>query len=125
MNAKYETKVDKTASLTHENSLRNSSITGTTTTINSQSHLDSGISMSANSTEKQEQISSWPTSFTVNNILVGNEGKSEIDALKHVAEPTTMMIRSPHANVMPTNNVLPPYSVPQQSTSRLSISYDK
>ncbi|KAM3721713.1 Retinoic acid receptor beta [Dirofilaria immitis] len=44
-----------------------------------QSNLDSGISMSVNSTNKQEQmLCDRPTSFTVNNILIGNDGKDEI-----------------------------------------------
>ncbi|VDK86744.1 unnamed protein product, partial [Litomosoides sigmodontis] len=120
MNGKYETKSDRSA---HEHSLRSAN-TGDTTTMDSRSRLDSGISMSANSTEKQEQqILSWPTSFTVNNILVGNEGRGESDVLKHVAEPTAMMLNQRRAlspqsatAVMPANTaVLPPYSIPQRT----------
>uniref|UniRef100_A0A1I7V5R5 Nuclear receptor domain-containing protein n=2 Tax=Loa loa TaxID=7209 RepID=A0A1I7V5R5_LOALO len=110
-----------------KNTSRNDSINADATSTLSQLHLDSGISMSLNSTNKREQISldkpSWSTSFTVSNILVGNEGRDGIDVLKHVTEPTAMMLNqtrasSPRATtklpVMPAQNVLP-YPVSQQT----------
>uniref|UniRef100_A0A1I7W539 Nuclear receptor domain-containing protein n=1 Tax=Loa loa TaxID=7209 RepID=A0A1I7W539_LOALO len=110
-----------------KNTSRNDSINADATSTLSQLHLDSGISMSLNSTNKREQISldkpSWSTSFTVSNILVGNEGRDGIDVLKHVTEPTAMMLNqtrasSPRATtkvpVMPAQNVLP-HPVSQQT----------
>ncbi|CAG9530168.1 unnamed protein product [Cercopithifilaria johnstoni] len=128
MNANYETKADRII-LTHENTSKNSSTNASDiTNTSSQPNFDSGISMSASSTDKREQLSfdkpSWPTSFTVSNILVGNEGKGEMDSLKHVTESTTALILNQtkalnpqvttNIPVMPASNVLP-YPVSQQT----------
>uniref|UniRef100_A0A915Q6J2 Nuclear receptor domain-containing protein n=1 Tax=Setaria digitata TaxID=48799 RepID=A0A915Q6J2_9BILA len=91
-------------------------------------HSDSGISMSGNSTDKREQMSldrpSWSSSnsFTVNNILVGNGRKDEIDGLKQAAVSTLRINQAramsprPLGNipVMPVNNMIP-YPVAQQT----------
>lgn len=112
--------ISETTLLVHDNTSRNDSDNLASTS--SQSHLDSGISMSANVTDKREQISfdkpSWSNSFTVSSILVGNnEGKDEIDALKHIAEATAMTQNQPRtANPKGTTNLsVLPYTVPQQT----------
>ncbi|MCP9261161.1 hypothetical protein DINM_004114 [Dirofilaria immitis] len=90
-----------------------------------QSNLDSGISMSVNSTNKQEQmLCDRPTSFTVNNILIGNDGKDEIGGLKEIIEPAAKILNQTstlnprtltNLPVMSVNNNTSPYSVSQQT----------
>lgn len=143
MNPKYGTKTNHSSaashlSLTpserftsHQNTSTNASINTDLTNTLSQPHLDSGISMSMNSSDKREQISldKPSTSFTVSNILIGNEGKDEIDGLKHVTVPTTMILNQTRTlshqaktnlPIIPVSNILP-YPVSQQSTSILHI----
>uniref|UniRef100_A0A0R3RNC7 Nuclear receptor domain-containing protein n=1 Tax=Elaeophora elaphi TaxID=1147741 RepID=A0A0R3RNC7_9BILA len=130
INPKYETKMERIV-LAHENTFVTANTSAADTS--SQLHSDSGISMGANSTDRREQLSfdkpSWPTSFSVNNILVGNERKREIDALKHAAEPAVMILNQTRAldprttrnfPVLPTSNPLP-YPVSQQSMFALPI----
>ncbi|VDM21947.1 unnamed protein product [Wuchereria bancrofti] len=112
--------ISETTLLMHDNTSRNDSDNVASTS--SQSHLDSGISMSANLTDKRGQMSfdkpSWSNSFTVSSILVGNnEEKDEIDALKHIADATAMTQNQPRTpNPKATTNLsVLPYTVPQQT----------
>lgn len=80
--------------LTLDNTSRNACVSNNVSSTLSQPHLDSGISMSVNSTASREQISNikppWLTSFTVRDILTENERTHGRVESNHMTEPKTM-----------------------------------